>query len=245
MDSPADRLRKLRLSLGFQTAADACARFGWPVGTYRSHENGNRELSRKAAESYARAFKTTAGFLLFGEQTSETMLNSSKVNGLILSPETNNAPPLEPVVQVPVRGEVSAGKWLEFDDFDAGRYDPIFMIAGRYPVSDQFAFKVSGTSMDKARIFDGDFVVCVPYWRARSALTAGDLVVVERRRGPVFERTIKELVIQPKQYELWPRSTDPRFQQPIIIPKGDPMAEADGTVVEVVGLVIASYVSRT
>lgn len=245
MDSPADRLRKLRLSFGFETAADACARFGWPVGTYRSHENGHRELSRKAAESYARSYKTTAGFLLFGERNSEANPISGDEAGLILSHNTHKVQPFEAVVQVPVRGEVSAGKWLEFDDFDAGQYDPIYMVAGRYPVSDQFAFKVSGTSMDKARIFDGDFVICVPYWTARSALTAGDLVVVERRRGPVFERTVKELVIQPKQYELWPRSTDPRFQQPIVIPKVDPMAEADGTVVEVVGLVIASYVSRS
>lgn len=244
MDSPADRLRRLRLGLGFATATDACARFGWPVGTYRSHENGHRELSRKAAESYARAYKTTAGFLLFGEGSSDDPPNLSRQNGLNLSAKAQSVPQFEPVVQIPVRGEVSAGKWLEFDDFDAGRYDPIFVIAGRYPVSDQFALKVSGTSMDKARIFDGDLVICVPYWTARSALTAGDLVVVERRRGSVFERTIKELVIEADRYELWPRSNDPRFQQPIIVPKADHMAETDGTEVEVVGLVIASYVSR-
>lgn len=245
MDSPADRLRRLRLDLGFATAADACVRFGWPVGTYRSHENGHRELSRKAAELYARAYKTTAGFLLFGEQSAQSQGALTDTQGLNLSHQTQSEQEFQAVVQVPVRGETAAGKWLEFDDTDTEKYPPILAIAGRYPVSEQFAYKVSGPSMDKARIFDGDFVICVPYWHARVAPTPGDLVVVERRRGPVFERTVKELQLTNGGFELWPRSSDPRFQTPIKVPKNHDLEEADGTTIEIVGLVVASYVSRT
>lgn len=245
MDSPADRLRRLRLDLGFATAADVCARFGWPVGTYRSHENGHRELSRKAAETYARALKTTAGFLLFGERLGQNQAGLTEASRLKLSPETHSESEFGRVVQVPVLGETAAGKWLEFEDVDTEKYAPILAIAGRYPVSEQFAYRVVGPSMDKARIFDGDFVICVPYWHARTAPTTGDLVVVERRRGPVFERTVKELQVADGGFELWPRSTDPRFQQPIKVPKNHDLLEEDGTTIEIVGLVVASYVSRT
>jgi len=241
MDSPADRLRKLRLSLGYATAADVCARFGWPVGTYRSHENGHRELSRKAAETYAKGYKTTAGYLLFGEGGVDN--NRRYTTDLSEPPQTERT--FEKVVQLPVRGETAAGKWLEFDDLDTELYPPILAIAGRYPVEEQFVYRVSGPSMDKARIFDGDFVICVPYWHVRTAPTPGDLVVVERKRGPVFERTIKELQMAGDEYELWPRSTDPRFQSPIKVPKNHDLLEEDGTTIEIVGLVIATYVART
>lgn len=241
MDSPADRLRRLRLNLGFASAADACSRFGWPVGTYRSHENGHRELSRKAAETYAKAYKTTAGFLLFGEQKAHSERADSPGSGEAAHAEL--VP--ERLVRLPVRGEAAAGKWLEFDESDTERYPPILAIAGRYTVEEQFAYKVSGPSMDKARIFDGDFVICVPYWHVRAAPTPGDLVVVERRRGPVFERTVKELQMAGDMFELWPRSSDPRFQTPIKVPKNHDLLEEDGTTVEIVGLVIASYVQRT
>lgn len=241
MDSPADRLRRLRLGLGFTTAADVCARFGWPVGTYRSHENGHRELSRKAAETYAKGYRTTAGYLLFGEGS----VDNETATPPTLGEHTHLERGFEKLVQLPVRGETAAGKWLEFDDLDTERYPPILAIAGRYPVEEQFVYRVSGPSMDKARIFDGDFVICVPYWHVRTSPTPGDLVVVERRRGPVFERTLKELQMSGDTFELWPRSTDPRFQQPIRVPKNHDLLEEDGTTIEIVGLVIATYVART
>jgi SOS-response transcriptional repressor LexA len=67
MDTPNDRLRQLRIDRGFQTAADAANYYGWPVSTYRAHENGGREVSRKAATKYAAAFKTTLDYLLTGK----------------------------------------------------------------------------------------------------------------------------------------------------------------------------------
>lgn len=67
LDDPDDRLRWIRRERGFPDAEAAAKRYGWHPGTYRSHENGNRELSRKAAAKYGRAFKVTAGWLLYGE----------------------------------------------------------------------------------------------------------------------------------------------------------------------------------
>ena len=95
--------------------------------------------------------------------------------------------------------------------------------------------------MTKARLFDGDYVICVPYFMARTKPTARDLAVVERRRGSATERTVKQIEIdQSGTCQLWPRSDDPRFQSPI--PCDGP--EPDGTEIEIIGLVIGSFTPR-
>jgi SOS-response transcriptional repressor LexA len=67
METPADRLRQLRTKRGFKTATDAASYYGWPVTTYRAHENGGRDISRKAAAKYAAAYRTSIDFLLLGK----------------------------------------------------------------------------------------------------------------------------------------------------------------------------------
>ncbi|RAI42801.1 hypothetical protein CH341_17560 [Rhodoplanes roseus] len=67
MESPSDRLSRARERAGFATATDAARRHHWNENTYRSHENGSRDLSRKAAEKYAKTFKVSSGWLLYGE----------------------------------------------------------------------------------------------------------------------------------------------------------------------------------
>jgi SOS-response transcriptional repressor LexA len=227
METMADRLKQARAEAGYSSAVDAVRAFGWTPSTYYGHENGRVKISRDAAYKYAKAFKVDPSWLLYGK----------KVN-------PGEAHHFESVAQIPVRGSTAAGRWLEFDDTEQDALSPIYAVAGRFPMEQQFAFKVSGPSMDKARIFDGDYVVCVPYWIARVAPTPGDLVVVERRRGTMFERTLKELQMTDSEFELWPRSTDARFQQPIRIKRNHDLIESDGTTVEIVGLVIASYVPR-
>ena len=228
MVSMAERLTKARLEAVYASAADAVRAFGWTASTYYGHENGRVKIPRDAAYKYARAFKIDAAWLLYGKSTK-------------FSKETQ----FESVTQIPVRGAVAAGRWLEFDDTEQDALSPIYAVAGRFPMAEQFAFKVSGPSMDKARIFDGDYVICVPYWIARAAPTPGDLVVVERRRGTMFERTLKELQMNEEWFELWPRSTDQRFQTPIRVKRNHDFVETDGTTVEIIGLVVASYAPRS
>jgi hypothetical protein len=62
----AIRLRQARERRGFSSAKDAAQYFGWPYQSYLQHESGLRGLSR-VAKKYARAFKTTEGWLLTGE----------------------------------------------------------------------------------------------------------------------------------------------------------------------------------
>ena len=63
----AARLREARRRAGFQNAADAAERFGWPVIAYRSHENGIRGLKAHVAKKYAKAYKCSFPWLMTGE----------------------------------------------------------------------------------------------------------------------------------------------------------------------------------
>ena len=62
----AKRLEQARKARGFKTAKEAADFFGWKYDSYAQHENGQRGLTR-VAERYAKAFRTTASWLLFNE----------------------------------------------------------------------------------------------------------------------------------------------------------------------------------
>lgn len=63
-----DRLRRARLLAGFDTARAAIERFGWKASTYRAHENGQNKFRASDAGAYARAYKVSSSWLLFGER---------------------------------------------------------------------------------------------------------------------------------------------------------------------------------
>lgn len=68
MSTPKDRLKTARAEAGFKSPSDAARVLKEiNVNTLISHENGNRAISRKAAEQYAAVFGRTAGWILFGE----------------------------------------------------------------------------------------------------------------------------------------------------------------------------------
>lgn len=149
-----------------------------------------------------------------------------------------------PVRLIPVRGTVAAGLWFEHDDLSDGTFDPVPIIPTRFSTAEQFAFKVSGPSMDLRRIFSGDYIVCVPYWVVRARPKSGDIVVVERREGQRTERTCKEVQVVPSGIELWPRSSDKRFQEAIAIRQDKDSRATGGMQIEIIGLVIGVYSPR-
>ena len=127
MEEPKDRLRKARLAAGYETPTDAARAIRTiNQNTLISHENGNRAISRKAAENYARLFDVQAGWILYGE---------------------NAAEPVEEY-RIPMVSMVSAGhlkrqeavtptdveKWIRLSDLPSG---------------DWIALTVEGTSMDR------------------------------------------------------------------------------------------------
>lgn len=93
--------------------------------------------------------------------------------------------------------------------------------------------------MDLEHIFDGDYAICIPAWRGWAD---GSKVVVERQRGQLVERTVKRLTITPTHYEFWPRSSDPRWQTPIRVPRaeGTEFAEDGDTTIRIIGRCIGT-----
>lgn len=61
-----ERLKMARERAGFETAADAARRFGWSESTYRAAENGARPPSKRKVVDYARAFRVSPEWILFG-----------------------------------------------------------------------------------------------------------------------------------------------------------------------------------
>lgn len=202
---------------------------GTTQGQIHKLERGDRKLTKEWAERLAIPLGCTAIELLFG--------NAHEKN---IELSIDHTQPVA-VKLAPVVGTVAAGQWMEHDAVFDDAVEEIPYVPGRYASLDQRAYRVVGPSMNKIRIADGEFVISVPYWMARAVLTDGDIVVIERTRGQLTERTIKQLVITNDSIELWPRSTDPRFQVPIRVPRRLDMEEPDGTRIEVIGLVVGRF----
>lgn len=122
---------------------------------------------------------------------------------------------------VPVVGSVAAGIWQKVD-MDPRHHEeiPVFGLQGRFPRAQ--ALVVDGQSMDKV-FRPGTKLICVT---AQDYLAAGyrivsDLYVIARRihADGDYELTVKQLeILKDGAHWLWPRSTQPDFQQPIKIP---------------------------
>lgn len=67
MQEPKDRLRKARTAAGYPSARAAALKFGWGESSYAAHENGQNGIRPTAAAKYAKAFRTSAAYILTGE----------------------------------------------------------------------------------------------------------------------------------------------------------------------------------
>lgn len=72
MDSPNARLRWAR-EQHFATAVEAADALGVPRSTYIGHENGHRGFPAKRAPQYARKFKVSEEWLLYGKGAQPTI----------------------------------------------------------------------------------------------------------------------------------------------------------------------------
>jgi hypothetical protein len=136
--------------------------------------------------------------------------------------------PLTEASLLKVRGAVESGSWKELAYAE--------MVIEELPApksiidTGAFAFKVVGPGFDQDYP-DGSYVVVQP-WHG-GPLPFGKHVVVERERGGLVERTIKEMVRRADNViELWPRSSHPDLQAPLMY------GDQDGTMVRLVGRVI-------
>lgn len=151
----------------------------------------------------AAVLETTADYLMDRSNDSTLRLVAAKVEG------------------VPVLGRVAANTWYTADDdvidVDTDDIERIPSISG-YPVEWQFGMIVDGNCLNKVAN-NGDRLVCLDLIKSQADIAEGDLVIVERLKfnGQMRQRTAKRVKRTKAGYELWPESTDPAHQDPIML----------------------------
>lgn len=67
MDTAGDRLKQARIDAGFSSAREAALAMEMKYETYYQHEQGMRGYPAKRAEVYARRFRVSPEWLLYGK----------------------------------------------------------------------------------------------------------------------------------------------------------------------------------
>lgn len=218
MTTPSERLKSARQEARYETAKLAAEAMGISVATYIQHENGTRGIPADRAARYARFFRTTPEWLLYGRETSETS-------------------PAQLGPAIPIQGAVAAGVFkvsMEYPESDWETFTGAAHVD--VPVNERFGLKVEGDSMDLLYP-PGTILECIKYW-GDYPIENGKRVIVQRtRRDGEVETTVKEYT-EDRNGIVWlvPRSSNPAFQAPFRVDQPEP-----GIVdVRVIALVVAS-----
>lgn len=217
MKTPGDRLRQRREAKGL-SAADLAARVGRSESAVRNQENGTNGIPAALAKKYASALGTTAAWILYGDESATPVSE-----GVVLD--------------LPVIGPVQAGAWLEVDE--TPQDEPVMLsIAAdrRYPHARQWLREVRGDSMDRRGILPGDMAHLVDFQGSGVELRSGQVVEVTRSRAGLREITLKEVEITPDRILLWPRSSNPKWSNPVQLDDGDGL----DVEVQITGLLLAT-----
>lgn len=169
------------------------------------------------------------------------LTGASLGGGEIVRPSVWSNPRAGEQAFLELRGRVQAGAWLMLDEAaqDAARPLPITRDP-RFPHAEQWLSQVDGDSMNRLNILSGDVVHVVDAIGAGYFARTDDIVEVERSRfgGSEREVTLKQVEVTERGVLLWPRSTNPRWQNPLDLRDG---AELDETVeVRIRGLVLTA-----
>lgn len=165
-----------------------------------------------------------------------------KVDSRWLSGEIDEegAPEAAEPLYLPIRYRVAAGNWREHDEivqdfFGEGPVAP----AAEYIGFDQWLESVEGDSVDQIYP-SGALVHVVDALQIGYQPRNGDIVVIERSRGGLRERTVKEIVVSRNKITARGRSTNPKWNTTVDIARD--MGSEDEA--QIVGKVIGAYLMR-
>ena len=236
MGTPADRLKAARIAAGFSSARQAAEAMGVSADTYTQHENGTRGFPANRAQKYATFFRTTPERLLYGRGDS--------IPTTELSPSRNDALTRPALAFLRVRHTAQAGMWFEADVVSQVEDETEYPVVSHPQLKgvEQWLERVVGDSMNL--FFPEGSIVHVASTIAMHHEPLQDQhVIVERIRagGHLRERSIKQVNLIPGGIELWPRSTNPKWSEPLKVTEDTDTPEA--VTVQIVGLVIGRYQS--
>lgn len=198
---------------------------GTTAATISRLETGERSLTKEWAERIAPILDVRPAALIL----SEAELNSIRSDNFAqISPQS-----------VRVVGSVQAGAWAEAVEWDVSQSYAVYWpgLEG-YSPSEAYGLEVRGTSMNEIYP-EGSVAICIPLLSLNRDIGRLERVHVETIRGGEVEATIKEYRLDDDgRVWLWPRSTDPRWQQPVHY---TPEAGDDSVEVVIKGVVVGSY----
>jgi len=173
MMEPRHRLQQARAEAGYASPSDAArALRDINKNTLISHENGNRPLSRKAAEKYGRLFGVDPGWLLFNGDHAG---HEAGAGSLMPSPLT---------IDVPIVSWISAGE-LGSQDGVVNLSDYPTIPAADLEQGEWIALRVDGPSMNK--ISPPDSIIFVNL-RDKRLVTNGCYVIADESGQATYKR---------------------------------------------------------
>lgn len=224
---PQNRIRELRRAKGL-SLKQLAELAGTTHQTVQRLETGERRLSQQWMERLASALGIKPADLLPRAQTVE-------VEDFEFT-------------RLRIFGEIQAGKWRRSLEISEGEWQEMH-VPRLDKDSDCFGVIVRGNSMNQVYP-DGTILICVPIEEYDHVLAQGSNVIIERRNSQgMTETTVKEL----RQHSdgsvwLWPRSSDPLFQEPLHLPRPDTNVDIrDATVehVKITAVVVGSVRPET
>lgn len=176
MMDPRHRLQQARAEAGYASPSDASrALRDINKNTLISHENGNRPLSRKAAEKYGRLFGVDPGWLLFDGNAGGGGFREAGSAALVPSPLN---------VDVPIVSWISAGE-LGSQDSVVNLSDYPTIPAADLEQGEWIALRVDGPSMNK--ISPPDSIIFVNL-RDKRLVTNGCYVISDETGRATYKR---------------------------------------------------------
>lgn len=185
MQEPRHRLQQARAEAGYASPSDAArALRDINKNTLISHENGNRPLSRKAAEKYGRLFGVDPGWLLFNGDRWDGDHSAGGHHGGFNDAGAPIIMPALVTIDVPIVSWVSAGEF--------GSQDTVVNLSD-YPTipatdleeGEWIALRVDGPSMNK--ISPPDSIIFVNL-RDKRLVTNGCYVISDESGQATYKR---------------------------------------------------------
>jgi len=183
-------------------------------------ESGKRRLSTVVAERLATSLSCTAAEIMLTKEELADLGNA------LVSPFSGTRVPYWGAIQAGAPSNIMDAppeleEWIE-DQEDS-----------RFPGVERFALKVVGDSMDLVAP-NGSTVICVKTIDMGRQPMSGEIVVVlHRTPDGSMEATLKEYIEKDGEVYLWPRSSNPDFQQPL---KFTDQGEEDQTIIHALAI---------
>lgn len=210
--SKAERLRIARIAAEPGGARAVAERHGWNANTFKAHDNGTNGFDDQQAMEYAKAFKVTPEWLMFGRgegpalpavvrgvvqlerASSPFVVEDLEAIGQIVKPNARDPRPLPFQAAgetLPVFGRGMGGPDGRFQ-MNGEEIDRVAAPPGLRGAKDAYVIYVDGVSMEP-RYHEGEAVYVHPGKPVRQ----GDYVVIQLRPesdGDPVEGLIKRLV---------------------------------------------------